>query len=484
MDLTDRDCYRALEARDARFDGRFFVCVASTRVYCRPVCAARTPVFERCRFVPTAAAAEAAGYRPCLRCRPETAPGSPAWRGTAATVQRALRLITDSAGEELMAERLAERLGISSRHMRRLFLDQLGASPKAIASAQRFAVARQLLRQTRLPISHVALAAGFGSVRRFNDAAKGALGVTPSEYRAHGSRGRRPAADTDFRLSLCYRPPFAWQELLEYFRTRAVAGLERVSDGTYFRAIEINGVRGLMSARADRDHDRIECRFSLARPVILTGAVQRIRDLFDLDAAPAEVDRLLGSDPLLAPIVAQTPGLRIPGAWSPFEMTVRAIVGQQVSVKSATTVLGRLVARFGKALDGNEQATPFGTPTQTFPEPAALAGRDLSGVGLTRTRARTLETVAAAFASDPDFVHGAMPPGQARERLLAIRGVGPWTADYVSLRALRNPDAFPAADLGLLKASGAPSASALGARAEAWRPWRGYAVVYLWKSLV
>lgn len=485
MELSPREYYSALKARDARFDGRFFVCVHSTGIYCRPVCPARTPRFEHCRFVRSAAAAEAAGYRSCLRCRPETAPGSQPWLGGAHTVQRALRLISELTADGLRITSLAERLGVSDRQLRRLFRAHLGATPKSIAQTERFAIAKQLLIETRSPMSEVAMASGFQSLRRFNDATRATFGMTPSEFRRrHGSMlGARADTGNRLKLTLGYRAPFAWREMMHYLTRRAVPGLEIVDGGRYTRAVRIGAVTGTVSIEPDPAHDRLFAEFALERTASLNGAVQRVRDLFDLNAAPELITNHLGQDPLLARTISRSPGLRIPGCWSLFEMLIRAIVGQQVSVEAATTILGRIVGRFGLPIDEAAGSRTEAAGLRVFPDAAELVGRDLRSLGLTRTRAETLARVVRLFADEPDHVNTAMDRDEARRRLLAIRGIGPWTAEYVALRALRDPDAFPASDLGVLKAAAALGQSDIAAHARSWRPWRAYAVLYLWKAL-
>lgn len=480
MEFSNEQYYRALKAQDARFDGQFYICVTSTGIYCRPICPARMTRFEHCIFVKTAAAAERAGYRPCLRCRPETAPGSPLRRGTGATVSRALRLISESAAEGFSLDDLAGRLGIGARHLRRLFSEQLGATPKSIVQTERFSIARQLLRETNLPIGEVAFASGFGSIRRFNDAMQKSFGMSPREFR--NRRRTSPSGTSGTRLLLGYRPPFAWPQLLDFFRVRAVNRLEAVTNVEYRRTITIGEVRGVLSVRHDDGRNRLVAEFHMERPVILADALQRIRDMFDLDAAPTEIAEHLQSDLMIAPMIASCPGLRVPGSWDVFELVVRAVIGQQISVKGAATLMGRLVERFGNPVAAEGEDAGANLPDLLFPDPSNLAGSDVRKIGLTGSRARTLMALAEAFAADPAYVHPAMDFGEARKRLLAFPGIGPWTAEYIALRALRNPDAFPDSDLGLLKGSGLPSAAALKARAESWRPWRGYAALHIWNS--
>ncbi len=478
MMLPDDDCYLALKARDARFDGQFFTCVESTGIYCRPICPARTPKRDHCRFVATAAAAEDAGFRPCLRCRPETAPGSPEWLGGESLVRRALRILDECAADEPSLEHVARMLSLSSRQLRRLFADSLGTSPKSVIQTNRLAIARQLLVETSLPMTEVALASGFGSVRRFNAALQAHFEKTPTKLRqAHG----RTRPNRGLTVSLGYRPPYAWDELLAHMRARSIAGLEAADGDVYVRTVRTGRAKGLVRVEHDAPRARMRVEFVLERTDDLSGAVASVRDLLDLDAVPEAIAGRLGDDERLREIVSEHPGLRFPGSWGVFETLVRAIVGQQVSVSAARTVLGRLVAAFGEPVE--LPGSVCGTPHLLFPEPAALARRDLYRFGLNAARAGTIETVARLFADDPHYVHAGMAADDARQRLLSVRGIGPWTADYVLLRALRYPDAFPAADLGALRAAGAASPRELEAMAERWRPWRGYALLYLWKML-
>ncbi|MGD8322821.1 MAG: AlkA N-terminal domain-containing protein [Gammaproteobacteria bacterium] len=481
MNLRDDDCYLALKARDVRFDGQFFTCVTSTGIYCRPVCPARTPKRANCTFVASAAAAEDAGYRPCLRCRPEAAPGSPEWLGSESTVHRALRIIDESTAHELSLDDVSRELGISARQLRRLFAESLGTSPKSVLQTKRIQLARQLLVETSLPLAQVAMAAGFGSIRRFNSAVRKSFDMTPSSLRRrHGSSRGKPASGGAVRLHLDYRPPFAWEPLLAHFSSRGIHRLE-AANGTYIRCVRVGEARGRVRITHEPERHRVCVAFLLDRNVDLTQAASRVRDLLDLDASPQAIAAHLGRDARLRSIVNANPGLRFPGAWSVFEMLVRAIVGQQVSVPAARTVLGRIVEALGEPVTAADPEPAL--PDRLFPEPEALAGESMQPFGLNTARAETLNRVAAEFAADPRFVHAGMPAEVARKRLLALRGIGPWTAEYVILRALRYPDAFPAADLGGMKAAGVDKPRDLAALAESWRPWRGYALLYLWKSL-
>lgn len=503
MELDTETCWRAHLSRDPRFDGRFFTAVTSTGVYCRPVCPAPTPRRANVRFYACAAAAEAAGFRPCLRCRPETAPGTPAWQGTPATVARALRLIERGAldAEGADVESLATRLGVGGRHLRRLFARHLGASPLAVAQTRRVRFAKQLVDQTELPLTQIAFAAGFGSVRRFNAAMRATYGRPPGELRrarrgageesrrTAGAAPRRPAPETGaaaLELRLPLREPYDWDGVLAFLGPRAVPGLERVDGGAYRRAAALPGPDGRPLAgvievrRAPRGGALL-----LAVPPALAGALlplaARTRALFDLDADPAAIAERLAADPLLAPLVRARPGLRVPGAWEPWELAARAVLGQQVSVKGATTLAGRLTAALGAPLPGADG-------WRLFPSPAAVAKADLSRLGVPRARAAALRTLAAAVRDGA--VDLAAPGGAdaARAALRALPGIGAWTAEYVALRALGDPDAWPDGDLGLRRAVARlaggppPTPRVLRALAEAWRPWRAYATLHLWTA--
>jgi AraC family transcriptional regulator of adaptative response / DNA-3-methyladenine glycosylase II len=477
---ADRDaCYRALRTRDARFDGRFFICVRSTGVYCRPVCPARPPKLENCVFLPSAAAAQEAGFRPCLRCRPEASPDTFAWRGTSNTVSRALRLIAEGALDEGDVERLAGRLGVGDRHLRRLFDRHVGASPLAVAQTRRLLFAKRLIDETALPMTEVALAAGFGSVRRFNAAVRRTYDRSPRALRR--LRAARAGDRTAVTLRLPYLPPYDWEAMAGFLAARAIPGVEAVTAGVYRRTIACGGGHGVVAARPVPGKAHLEATIQVPEVAHLATVVTRLRRLFDLDADVQTIGEHLASDPRLAPLVAARPGLRVPGAWDAFELAVRAILGQQVSVAAATTLAGRLVAAHGAPLAGPVADDAL---RAVFPAPAALAAADLTTIGLTRARARALAAFAGAVEREPDLLSTAPSLDTAVARLSALDGLGDWTAQYIAMRALREPDAFPASDLGLRRAletaDGRPSPRALVAAAERWRPWRAYAVLHLW----
>ncbi len=473
MSLDTDSCWNAVAARDARFDGRFFTAVRTTGIYCRPVCPARTPARRNVEFYLCAAAAEEAGFRPCKRCRPEAAPGSPAWLGTSATVARALRLIDRGALDERGLEELADAVGVGERHLRRLFLDELGTTPAAIARTRRLHFARKLMVETDLGAADVAFHAGFGSVRTFNEAMRAAYGTTPTALR----RRKVAAAAGSVRLRLFYRPPLDWEATLTFLRPRLLPGIETVENGRWKRAATIGGRDLVLEVAPDDKAPALVVRVDAPPPGSLATLVRRLRRVFDLDADPAAVSALLLADPLLAPSVAARPGLRVPGAWDLFEVLVRAILGQQVSVAAATTVAGRLIERFGRRPEGLGGLA-------LFPLPEDLAEAPLESSGINRGRAEAVRTISRAVLDGRIDVEAPQDPEAFEQALVALPGIGPWTARYVAMRGLGEPDAFPESDLGLLRAferAGLGSRPAdLAARAEAWRPWRAYAALHLW----
>ena len=480
-DLDPDLCYRAFLAKDARFDGRIFVCVTSTGIYCRPVCPARVPKKANCRFVASAAAAEAAGFRSCLRCRPETAPGTPAWAGTQASVARALRLIEEGALDDSGVEELAGRVGLGARQLRRLFIAHVGATPQAVAANRRLLAAKQLISETDMSFADIAFAAGFQSLRRFNDAVRASYGAPPTALRRGAARENAGDAIT---LRLGFRPPFDWARMLCYLTFRAIPGVEEIAGVTYRRSFRLGPPRGLLAVAPGKKANTLDisiradgsARANTSAPIRQIAA--RARRIFDLDAEPTAIAAAFAGDPVLAPRLAQAGGIRVPGAFDGFELGVRAILGQQVSVKGATTLAGRVVKRCGEAL-----REPDGAITHYFPTADALADGDLSGLGLTGGRIEALKAFARAVAEGDVTFSPAASLEEKIEELCAVPGIGPWTAHYIALRAVGEPDAFPAADLGLRKAAGngTPiSTKAMDEMALAWRPWRGYAALLLW----
>lgn len=479
MPLTDDQCYAAVQSRDARFDGRFFTGVRTTGIYCRPVCPARTPKKDHVDFFSSAAAAEAAGFRPCLRCRPETAPHTPVWQGTATTVSRALRLIDRGVLDDVSTEQLATRLGMGSRHLRRLFQQHVGVSPQALAQSRRTHFAKQLLEQTTLPVSQIAYTAGFSSIRRFNTAYKATFQQTPSGTR----KQLQPAPEAMLSLRLSYRPPFEWENLLAFVKRRAIPGIEHLEAGCYHRSVTFNGRIGLLTvAPASKGH-ALQLQVSPALAPDLFAIVSRVRHLFDLDADPLTIAQHFADDGLLAQSFAERPGLRIPGAWDGFEVAVRAILGQQVSVKAASTLMHRLVDQFGTPL--REPLAP--EVTRLFPEPAILAEAPLEDIGLPTQRASAVRALAVTVHKQRLQLVPTADVEATIEQLLELPGIGPWTASYIAMRVLGTPDAFPHADLVLRRAVSLSSKpltpKQLLLRAQPWQPWRAYAALHLWTMM-
>lgn len=480
MDMDHDACYRAICTRDARFDGRLFTGVKTTGIYCRPVCPARVPKRENVVFFPSAAAAQEAGFRPCLRCRPETSPDLAAWHGTSNTVSRALALIEQGALDRGDVEELADRLGIGERQLRRLFRRHLGASPIAVAQTRRVLLAKQLIHQTRLSMTEIAMASGFGSVRRFNETFQQLFRRPPASLRRGGGDRARDAGAV--RILLPYRPPYDFQAMLAFLSARAIPGVEAVEGGRYRRSIEIDGQCGSISVEAGTGN-ALAATIRLPTLTALPAIIARIRRVFDLAADPLAINAHLAEDPQLAPLVAARPGLRVPGAWDGFELAVRAILGQQISVGAATMLAGRIVQAFGDPLPGAD-----GELTHLFPRPARLSGADITArVGMPRARASAISSMAAAVERDPQIFGPRRSLEDAVASLRALSGIGEWTAQYIAMRLLREPDAFPASDIGLMRAMAdaegrRPTAVELLQRAEAWRPWRAYAAIHLWAA--
>ncbi|MCZ6463417.1 MAG: helix-turn-helix domain-containing protein [Proteobacteria bacterium] len=487
MKLDADLCYRALASRDARFDGRFFTGVKTTGIYCRPICPARTPKRSNVRFFACAAAAAEAGFRPCLRCRPEASPGTPAWAGTSASVSRALRLIDEGALDRGGIEDLAARMGMGERHLRRLFDTHLGASPVAVAQTRRIHFAKKLLDETDLPMSEVAFGAGFSSIRRFNAAIRSTYGRSPTEMRKRRRPGLRAGAGANLELRLAYRSPFDWNALVDYLAARAIPGVEAASRESYRRSVNIDGCTGVLEVRPDPDaaNGGLVLSIPAGTSRALGPTVERVRRIFDLGADPAAIAAHLSRDRTLAPTLKRHPGLRVPGAWDGFELAVRAILGQQVSVARATELAGKLAGTFGRPLPEPEEGISW-----IFPPPEVLAEVDIAGLGLMPgVRAEAIRGLAAAVRDGELHLDEPLVRETALEALTSLPGIGPWTAEYVAMRALREPDAFPASDLGLRRAAspsrgsrGIVPARELGERAEAWRPWRAYAAMALWQT--
>jgi len=472
-------CDRARRTKDARFDGLFFTAVSSTGIYCRPVCPAPTPKRENVRYYANAAAAEAAGFRPCLRCRPELAPGNEQWQRGDHVVARALKLIEAGALAEQSLDELALRVGIGARQLRRLFVERIGAPPISVHTTRRLLFAKQLLTETALPVTEVALASGFRSLRRFNAAFAQANRIPPRELRRHP----RAAAGAALVLRLGYRPPYAFDALLAFLRTRALPGVEQVDAHSYARVFGPANAPGWLrlSAWPGGEH-ALQLQLHCPQPTQLLGVVTTLRRMFDLDANPQAIADTFRHDAVLGPLVARHPGLRLPGGWDGFEIAVRAILGQQISVAAARTLATRIVQRWGEPLP----AAPLPGLERLFPTPAALAQADLREIGLTTTRAATISAMAQALLDGRVDFSAEQSLETFVARWVALPGIGAWTAHYIAMRALGDPDAFPAADLILRREAAADttplSTKALTERADAWRPWRAYAVIHLWRG--
>lgn len=484
MQLSIHICERARQTRDARFDGRFFVGVITTGIYCRPICPVRMPKAENVRFYASAAAASEAGFRPCLRCRPECAPGSPAWHGSSSTVRRGLKLIAEGALDEGGVNELATRLGVTDRHLRRLFKQHLGASPTATAHTQRLHFAKRLLDDTNLTMTEIASAAGYRSVRRFNDEFKNTYQRTPSELRK-----RNPAApdrnQSGLSLQLPYRKPFDWHAILRFLGMRATPGIEEVAGERYSRTITVAGKHGIIEVQPAATSGFLILTVHGIATSDLFEVTQTTRIAFDLDAPVAEITQLLGKDPRLKTSIKQQPGIRIPGSWNGFELTVRAILGQQVSVKAATTLAGRLAHQYGEPID-IETTASGSTLSRIFPTPARLARARINRLGILASRAETIRQLARQTECGNISFDPSQEPEYFCEQLQTIRGIGAWTAQYAAMRVLKDPDAFLSSDLGLLKAikpGEKVSPKTLTQIAEPWRPWRAYAAMHLWNSL-
>ncbi len=475
MTLDWQVCSQARLSRDSRFDGKFYIGVRSTRIYCRPICPVPTVKEKNVKYFPTAAAAAEAGFRPCLRCRPECSPGTPAWLGASTTVSRALRLIEESGLEDGGMEHLAERLGVSSRHIRRLFIQHLGASPSAVAKTRRLHFAKKLIDETGLSMTDIALASGFGCVRRFNAVIRKTYDRTPTEIRRRAPRTTiRREGDYLFRLR--FRPPYHWKGMLAFLAEHATPGVEAVDARGYRRTISANGRHGYFEVSADEEHDSLTARVRIGDPRSLYVIVERIRAVFDLNADWSAIAQSLGADPALAPRLRAEPGLRVPGCWDGFELTVRAILGRRTGSKRATALAGRIAESFGQDMSDADDLTHL------FPTPEALADAGLEDLGLTEARAATIRALSRAVCDGAICFEQVVDSEAFVARLREIPGVDRWTAHYVAMRALGEPDAFPSDDTGLRRALGLKTSRELERRAEAWRPWQSYAAMYLWGS--
>ena len=472
MHLDPDSCYQALVSRDPRFDGLIFVGVASTGVYCRLICNSRRPLRRNCTFYPNAAAAEQAGYRPCLRCRPEIAPGNALVDSHNRLAVALGRRIQDGALNELSAPELAAQLDISDRHLRRVIQEEFGVSPNKLLETQRLLTAKLLLTDTAMPVTEVAYASGFASLRRFNDAFKTNYRLNPSQFR----RGARTAKPGDgYTFELAYRPPLDWEAMVHFLERRLFGGVEAIVDGAYLRSVKIGNRTGWLRVRPSKTRHALAVEIAPALGRVVPAVLTRVRRLFDLHAEPSRIAERLGA------LAEGCPGLRVPGAFDGYEVAIRAVLGQQISVKAATTIAGRFASAFGQHAD-----TPFPELHLHMPEAERVARASpatVMKIGVTAARARTLIGVSRAMADDPGLLEPGADVEQAIARLKALPGIGEWTAQYLAMRAFAWPDAFPATDLGIRKALGLDDERSILAHAETWRPWRGYAAMHLWRSL-
>ena len=477
--LLNTDDYEgARQARDPRFDGRFFVGVLTTGIYCRPVCPVRVPKKKNVQLYKSAASAAAAGFRPCLRCRPESSPGTPAWSGSSWKVSRALQLIDQGFLDDGSVDDLAEQLEVGPRQLSRLFSEHLGASPVEVAQTRRLHFAKKLLDETDMNLSQICFASGFGSVRRFNAVFNKIYGRSPKEIRKKRKISRK--AVNNIELTLFYRPPYDWQALLAFLAYRAIPGVETVTENSYARTICIDGVAGHVVAMFDSGSNSIRLSICYPETRHLYHIIDQMRSVFDLRADSTQIDKFLGKDKLLKPMVKKFPGLRVPGCWSGFEVAVRAILGQQVTVKAASTLVARIAQRHGTPYDCDIEGLDF-----TFPQPADLESADLAGLGIVGQRIEAIQAVAKLLTSEKLRIDCSIETEEFIATICAVKGIGEWTAQYIAMRALNDPNAFPYSDLILRRAAAKKgeelTAKKLLLRSEPWQPWRAYSVILLWR---
>jgi AraC family transcriptional regulator, regulatory protein of adaptative response / DNA-3-methyladenine glycosylase II len=485
MQQDPRRLYDALTARDSRFDGVFFVGVTSTRVYCRPICRVKTPKARNCRFFDTAQQAEHAGFRPCLRCRPELAPGSAPVDDAQRIAQLIVRRLEEGRlDEQTGLEAIADQFELSSRQIRRIIRGELGVPPIQLLLTRRLLLAKQLLTETALPVTEIAFASGFSSVRRFNDAFLDRYRMPPSRLRKKATDGAVAIAESQTStLQLAYRPPYDWKSMLTFLAARALTGIEHVTDDSYARTVQLGNATGWMRVRQAKKQHVLLVEFTHTLTPVLPALLSRVRALFDLDARPDVIAKRLAKDARLARTVRANPGLRVPGAFNGFEMGLRAILGQQVTVKAATTIAGRFAEAFGEAI-----LTPLPELNRLSPVPARVARASVDEIarhGILASRARSIIALAKAQDSDALCLDGGAHhnPDDSIKRLAELPGIGPWTAHYLAMRAMRWPDAFPKEDIAVRNRLGGVTAKEAEALSQPWRPWRSYAVMHLWSQL-
>jgi len=472
MELDWRVCSRARLARDARFDGKFYIGVHSTRIYCRPICHARASREENVCYFSTAAAAAAAGFRPCLRCRPECSPGTPAWAGTKTTVARALRLLNESSLEEGGVEALADHLGVGSRHLRRLFLRHLGATPRDIAQTRRLHFAKKLIDETCLPMTQIALASGFGTVRRFNAAIREVYNRTPTQIRAL-ARQKPSDAENQYEFRLVFRRPYSWSYMLKFLAAHAARGIETIEGACYRRTVSVKDSEGFLEVLADEARDELRVRVQIGDPGLLFAIIERVRAMFDLDADWSIIERTLKADPLLAAMLVAEPGRRVVGCFDGFELTVRAILRQRTRQLRLAPQLDRIIETFGRPY------SPAQHLTHLFPTPQALCDAQLENLGILKTQADSIRAVARAACLRKITFDKIADTSEILHALADCPGVGAQTIEYVAMRALRDTDAFPMTLSELKRVLETVDSLAVRQRILSWRPWRAYAAVYL-----
>ncbi len=478
---SDTAYYQAIAARDPRFDGLFFVGVITTGIYCRPICPAKTPKEINCRFFANAMMAEKAKFRPCLRCRPELAPG----HAPVDDAQRIAHLIVQRIEEGRVDNRaaledIAAQFALSSRQIRRIIHNQLGVSPIELIQTRRLLLAKQLLTETNLPATQVAFASGFASLRRFNDAFSLRYGMPPSRLRKQAANGDIPALSETSTLRLTYRPPYDWDGIIKFLSARTLKGAELVMEDSYCRTVSMGGCRGWIRVRHAPQKHSLLVEFTHSLTPVLPSLLGRIRNLFDLSARPDLIAEHLLTDALLNPMVKKNPGLRVPGAFDGFELAVRAILGQQVTVKAATTLACRFAAAFGE-----EYPTPISGLTHLSPLPQRIAQAsvdEIAGLGIVGARAKCIIAIAKAVVSGELRLEAGANPETVINKLMELPGVGPWTAHYMAMRILRWPDAFPKEDIAIQNNLGGVTAKQALAMSHAWRPWRSYAVLHIWQN--
>jgi len=481
--INDDTAYQALTSKDTRFDGLFFVGVTSTGIYCRPVCPVKAPRRENCLFFASAEAAEKAAFRPCLRCRPELAPGNAPVDSAHRITDLLLQRIDEGMIDEVSSlEEVAAWFNLSLRQLRRIVQQELGVSPLELKQTRRLLLAKQLLTETRLPITEIAFASGFSSLRRFNDVFNARYRMPPSRLRKEAAAGEKEIGQLDAStLLLGYRPPYNWQTILDFLRLRALKNVEWVDGDSYTRTVRLGCYRGWIRVTHAAAKNALQVTFSHTLTGALPLLLRRLRNLFDLNAHPQAIDECLRQDPLLTASIERDPGLRVPGAFDGFEMTVRAVLGQQITVKAATTLGGRFVGAFGE-----EITTPFPELTRLAPQPQRINEAtidEIASLGIVSARARCILALAAACASGELQLDSCTQPEEMMQKLKQLPGIGDWTASYIAMRALRWPNAFPAGDVIIRQNLGRVSAKQAEARSLVWQPWRSYAVMHIWKNL-